>query len=83
LKDYDRAGVELTLLNADTHMKSTQLNGKVCRMLTSKEPADAAKSQKTGRGPLIAKPRKQRVDVDAMCDEVKARYPNVLAQLAK
>ena len=52
-------------------------------MLTSKEPADAAKSQKTGRGPLIAKPRKQRVDVDAMCDEVKARYPNVLAQLAK
>ena len=52
-------------------------------MLTSKEPADAAKAQKPGRRPLVAKPRKQRVDIDAMCDEVKARYPNLLAQLAK
>jgi len=74
---------ELTLLNGDTHMNPTQLNGKVCKMLTSKEPVDAAKAQKPARRPLIAKPRKQRVDIDAMCDEVKARYPNVLAHLAK
>jgi len=74
---------ELTLPPADTHMNPMQLNGKVCKMLTSKEPANAAKAQKPGRRPLIAKPRKQRVDIDAMCDEVKARYPNVLAHLAK
>lgn len=52
-------------------------------MLTSKEPVDAIKAEKSSRSPRIAKPRKQRVDIDAMCDEVKARYPNVLAHLAK